>query len=71
MKVDEFVVLANVLELLVVVEAGVLTLAVIWLVVPVVLGCSLVVIGIGVVAVEVVCVTLVVGTNPEIWFKNR
>ena len=59
-------VLANVVELFVVVESGVLTLVIIWLVEPVVLGCSVVVIGIGVVApVEVVCIMLVVGTNPE------
>ena len=59
-------VLASVVELLVVVEAGVLTLVVVWLVEPVVLGNSVVVLGIGVVfSVEVVCTTLVVGTTPE------
>ena len=50
----------------VVIGAGILTLVVIWLVVPVVLGCSVVVVGIGVVApVEVACTALVVGANPE------
>ena len=66
-------VLANVVELLVVVEAGVLTLVVVWLVVPVVLGCSEVVLETGVVAsVEVVCTTLVVGATPEtLIFENK
>ena len=65
-------VLANVVELLVVVEAGVLTLVVVWLVVPVVLGYSVGVLGIEVVAsVEVVCTTLVVGATPEtLMFQN-
>ena len=51
------------------VEAGVLTPVVIWLVVPVALGCFAVVVGIvvvGVVApVEVLYPTLVVGANPK------
>ena len=39
---------------------------VVWIVVPVVLGCSVVVVEPGVVAsVEVVCTTLVVGATPE------
>ena len=54
----------NVVWLFVVVEAGVTTLVVIWLVVPVVLGCSVVVDGIGVVAT-------VVGTNPEILMVQK
>ena len=62
----EVEVLADVVELFVMVEAGVLILVVIWLVVPIELGCSVVVVGIEVVApVEVMCTTLVVGTNPE------
>ena len=53
--VVELLVPVNVVGLFVVVEAGVLTLVVIWLVVPVVLGCSVVVVGKGVTLVEVVC----------------
>ena len=62
----------NVVWLFVVVEAGVTTLVVIWLVVPVVLGCCVVMVGIGVVApVEVVCTTLVVGANPKTLMVQR
>ena len=59
-------VLANIVELGLVVETGVVTLLINSLVLRVVLGCFLVVVGIGEVApVEVVCLTFVVGTNPE------